>query len=95
MKYDLNFYTKVYDNFLEPQICDEYIKLYEETLEQESDVVKKNSLCYTKEGEKICQQCTCQRLKSTVSKKTFLVSIIGLSCFHVVDRILGKKWKMA
>lgn len=28
-------------------------------------------------------------------KKTFLVSIIGLSCFHVVDRILGKKWKMA
>ena len=28
-------------------------------------------------------------------KKTFLVSIIGLSRFHVVDRILGKKWKMA
>ena len=27
--------------------------------------------------------------------KTFLVSIIGLSRFHVVDRILGKKWKMA
>ena len=24
-------------------------------------------------------------------KKTFLVSIIGLSCFHVVDRILGKE----
>ena len=52
MKYDLNFYTKVYDNFLETEICEEYIKLYEETLEQESDVVKKNSLCYTKEGEK-------------------------------------------
>ena len=64
MKYDLNFYTKVYDNFLETEICEEYIKLYEETLEQESDVVKKNSLCYTKEGEKICKQCTCQRLNT-------------------------------
>ena len=58
MKSDLNFYSRVYDNFLEPQMCDEYIKLYEETMKQEAELVKENSLCYTKEGEKICRQCT-------------------------------------
>ena len=64
MKSDLNFYSRVYDNFLEPQMCDEYIKLYEETLDQEADLVKEKNLCYTKEGEKICEKCTCQRVNT-------------------------------
>ena len=64
MKSDLNFYSRVYDNFLEPQMCDEYVKLYEETIKQEPELVKENSLCHTKEGEKICDQCTCQRMNT-------------------------------
>ena len=84
MKYDLNFYTKVYDNFLETEICEEYIKLYEETLEQESDVVKKNSLCYTKEGEKICKQCTCQRLNTMEHDR-----------FKSINKIMLRKFQSA
>ena len=64
MKSDLNFYSRIYDNFLEPQMCDEYVKLYEETKKQEPELVKENSLCYTKEGEKICKACTCQRMNT-------------------------------
>jgi len=52
-KLDLNFYSRVYDNFLEPEKCDEYIELYEKTLEEEFDKVKEFNLCYDKEGNKI------------------------------------------
>ena len=45
-------------------MCDEYVKLYEETKKQEPELVKENSLCYTKEGEKICKACTCQRMNT-------------------------------
>jgi len=61
-KLDLNFYSRVYDNFLEPEKCDEYIELYEKTLEEEFDKVKEFNLCYDKKGNKICSQCNCQRV---------------------------------
>ena len=37
MTNDINYYSRAYDNFLEPNICDEYIKLYEQTLKEEAD----------------------------------------------------------
>ena len=37
---DINFYSRAYDNFLEPEICDEFVKLYEQTLTEEMDRVK-------------------------------------------------------
>src|SRR5210317_2242515 len=61
-KLDLNFYSRVYDDFLEPETCDEYIELYEKTLKEESDKIKEFNLCYDKEGNKICTQCNCQRV---------------------------------
>ena len=48
MTSDINFYSRAYDNFLEPEICDEFIKLYEQTLTEEMDRVKELDLCYEK-----------------------------------------------
>ena len=62
MTNDINFYSRAYDNFLEPSICDEYINLYEQTLKEEADRVKELDLCYEKDGTKICNQCTCLRV---------------------------------
>ena len=59
---DINFYSRAYDNFLEPEICDEFVKLYEQTLTEEMDRVKELDLCYEKDGTKICNQCTCMRM---------------------------------
>ena len=55
MTNDINYYSRAYDNFLEPNICDEYIKLYEQTLKEEADRVKELDLCYEKDGTKICK----------------------------------------
>tara|TARA_B100002019_G_scaffold168535_1_gene145745 strand:+ start:67 stop:672 length:606 start_codon:yes stop_codon:yes gene_type:complete len=62
MTNDINFYSRAYDNFLEPSVCDEYINLYEQTLKEEADRVKELDLCYEKDGTKICNQCTCMRV---------------------------------
>ena len=41
---DLNFYSRVYDNFIEPEMCKEYIHLFENTLKEEMDKVKNLNL---------------------------------------------------
>ena len=53
---DLNFYSRVYDNFIEPEMCKEYINLFENTLKEEMNKVKDFNLCYDKQGNKICKQ---------------------------------------
>ena len=61
---DLNFYSRVYDNFIEPEMCKEYINLFENTLKEEMNKVKDFNLCYDKQGNKICTQCSCQRVNT-------------------------------
>lgn len=63
-KLDLNFYSRVYDNFIEPEMCEEYVHLFEDTLKEEMNKVKELSLCYDKQGKKICTQCSCQRVNT-------------------------------
>ena len=84
MTSDINFYSRAYDNFLEPNICDEYIKLYEQTLKEEADRVKELDLCYEKDGTKICNQCTCMR-----------VNIMKHDRFKELNKMVLKKFMSA
>jgi hypothetical protein len=55
-------YIKIYDNVFSKQFCNTYIKLYEQTRQNEADTIKLKSLCYKPDGTKICDRCTCQRI---------------------------------
>ena len=46
MKKDIHHYCRVYDNFLSPDMCEEYIRLYEDTLKYEAQKVMDLSVCY-------------------------------------------------
>ena len=62
---DLNYYTRMYDDFLEPDICDDYVKCFEETLDKDAEEVKKTSICtgpVRPDGHQICGSCNCQRM---------------------------------
>ena len=41
----LNFYTRLYDNFLNDEMCDAYVASFEETMEKDAEEVKKTSIC--------------------------------------------------
>jgi 2OG-Fe(II) oxygenase superfamily len=56
MKLDLNYYTRVYDNFIEPNICDTLVEKYERVWNEEQEKIKKLSLCSG------CTLCTCERI---------------------------------
>lgn len=56
MKLDLNYYTRVYDNFLEPEFCDSLVQKYEKTWATEQEKIKELSLCAN------CSLCTCERI---------------------------------
>ena len=62
----LNYYTKTYPNFLDDEICDAYIQMFEETMEKDKDEVFDTSICYGNEvgaaGQPICGNCNCQRM---------------------------------
>ena len=62
----LNYYTKTYPNFLDDEICDAYIQMFEETMEKDKDVVFDTSICYGTAigagGQPICGNCNCQRM---------------------------------
>ena len=59
---DIDFYCRVYDDFLEPELCDAYIDLYEATLQLDAEKVRKLSICYREDGSQICGGCNCMRL---------------------------------
>ena len=42
---DINYYTKVYDNFLDDEICDAFVSSFEETLRVDGEEVKNTSIC--------------------------------------------------
>lgn len=56
MKLDLNYYTRVYDNFLEPELCDTLVEKYEKVWNEEQERIKELSLCAG------CTLCTCERI---------------------------------
>ena len=64
-EYLMNHYTKVYDDFLDTEICDAYVSMFEETMEKDADEVKKTSICtgpVRPDGHQICGNCNCQRM---------------------------------
>jgi len=65
MAESLNYYTKVYDQFLPDDICDAYVENFEETLKKDAEEVKQSSICtgpVRPDGHQICGNCNCQRM---------------------------------
>ena len=63
--FDLNYYCRIYDDFLDKDICDTYVQMFEETLEHEPDRVEKEGICVgpvRPDGHQICGNCNCQRM---------------------------------
>ena len=61
----LNFYTRLYDNFLDDEMCDAYVASFEETMEKDAEEVTKTSICtgpIRPDGHQICGNCNCQRM---------------------------------
>ena len=61
---DIDQYCRVYDGFLSPSDCEEYIEKYEETLCVDNQKWKNLSVCINKDGSKnpTCGGCNCDRL---------------------------------
>ena len=55
-------FIKLYRNVLPPTLCSDIIYTYEKLWREQEDQIKKMSLCYNTEGEKVCGACNCQRL---------------------------------
>ena len=65
MAQELNFYTRVYDNFMSDNMCDDYVYAFEETMKKDAEEVKKTSICtgpVRPDGHQICGNCNCQRI---------------------------------
>ena len=76
---NLNWYTRTYPNFLDDELCDAYVQMFEETLEKDAEEVKKTSICtgpVRPDGHQICGNCNCQ---------DFISSILAFSNFNRSD----------
>jgi hypothetical protein len=87
----LNHYTKVYDNFLSDNVCDQYVKYFEETMVKDRAEVIDTSICYGKEvgaaGQPICGNCNCQRMNPMGFDRFIPLNKIALNQFlEIVDR---------
>ena len=58
---DIDFYCRVYDDFLEPQFCDQYIEKFEETITKDIKRHRELSACYREDGSMFCSNCDCMR----------------------------------
>ena len=58
---DINWYCRVYDDFLEPQFCAQYVDKFEETITKDSKRHRELSVCYREDGSMICGACDCMR----------------------------------
>ena len=58
---DIDWYCRVYDNFLEPQFCGEYVDKFEETILVDHQKHRELSVCYREDGSMICGGCDCMR----------------------------------
>jgi hypothetical protein len=64
-EYLMNHYTRVYDNFIDPEMCDAYVSMFEETMEKDSEEVEETGICVgpvRPDGHQICGNCNCQRM---------------------------------
>ena len=71
---NLNWYTRTYPNFLDDELCDAYVQMFEETLE--------------KEGEKLNSMISCLSLKNKLKislysacKKSYWSSLFSFSSY--------------
>ena len=55
-------FIRLYKNVLPPELCSHIINTYEKLWKEQKEQIKKMSLCYSKEGKKLCGACDCQRL---------------------------------
>jgi len=65
MAQELNFYSRLYDNFFDDEMCDAYVDSFEETMKKDAEEVKKTSICtgpIRPDGHQICGNCNCQRM---------------------------------
>ena len=58
---DINWYCRVYDDFLEPQFCAQYVDKFEETITKDAKRHRELSVCYRNDGSMICSNCDCMR----------------------------------
>ena len=58
---DINWYCRVYDDFLEPQFCAQYVDKFEETITKDAKRHRELSVCYREDGSMICGACDCMR----------------------------------
>jgi len=62
---DLNYYCRVYDNFLDADLCDFYVNEFERLLVDEAEKIEKYKICKAAtrpDGTTYCGACNCQRL---------------------------------
>ena len=55
-------FIQVYGDVFSSSLCDNIIEIYERLWREKEEQIKKMSLCYGEEGEKLCGACDCQRL---------------------------------
>ena len=58
---DIDWYCRVYDDFLEPQFCAQYVDKFEETITKDAKRHRELSVCYREDGSMICGACDCMR----------------------------------
>lgn len=80
-KKDFHHYCRVYDHFLSPEMCDEYIRLYEETIRVDSKKVRDLSVCFRPDGKQICGNCNCMRLNPQEYDRFFELNSVVIPKF--------------
>ena len=59
--FDMDWYCRVYDDFLEPHFCAQYVDKFEETITKDAKRHRELSVCYRNDGSMICGSCDCMR----------------------------------
>lgn len=78
---DMDWYCRVYDDFLDPQICSQYVDKFEETITEDSQKHRELSVCYREDGSMICGSCDCMRTNPMEYER-----------FSVLNKHLITKW---
>ena len=90
MKNDLNWYTRIYDDFLPDELCEEYVDMFELTMRREREMVEKEGICVgpiRPDGHQICGNCNCQRMNPMAFDRFTHANKLTLARFrHVVEQ---------
>ena len=81
---DIDWYCRVYDDFLEPQFCGEYVDKFEETILIDHQKHRELSVCYREDGSMICGECDCMRTNPMEYER-----------FTGLNQYLLPKWQVA